>query len=88
MGPDQKYFAFKQLDPEWLKTYMPLSYDQQPEESWEEIAIDGKIYAVPKAKATFTAYNVVAVRQDLIDEYDLTVPDLRLWRRLTGRGRI
>ncbi len=67
--------AFKQLDPEWLKTYMPLSYDQQPEESWEEIAIDGKIYAVPKAKATFTAYNVVAVRQDLIDEYDLTVPD-------------
>lgn len=67
--------AFKELDPEWLKTNMPLSYDQQPAESWEEIAIDGKIYAVPKAKSTFTAYNVVAVRQDLIDQYNLTTPD-------------
>lgn len=67
--------AFKELDPEWLKTYMPLSYEQQPAESWEEIAIDGKIYAVPKAKSTFTAYNVVAVRQDLIEKYNLTEPD-------------
>lgn len=67
--------AFKLLDADWLKTYMPLSYDQQPEESWDEIAISGNIYAVPKSKATFTAYNEVAVRQDLIDEYGLTTPD-------------
>lgn len=67
--------AFKALETEWLKTYMPLSYDQQPAESWDEISIDGTIYAVPKSKATFTAYNVVAARQDLIDQYKLTVPD-------------
>lgn len=67
--------AFKVLEPEWLQTYMPLSYDQQPEESWDEISINGVIYAVPKSKATFTAYNIVAVRQDLIDQYNLTVPD-------------
>lgn len=67
--------AFKELDREWLKTYMPLSYSQQPEESWDEISINGAIYAVPKSKATFTAYNQVAVRQDLIDQYSLTVPD-------------
>lgn len=67
--------AFKVLDKEWLQTYMPLSYEQQPEESWDEISINGVIYAVPKSKATFTAYNVVAARQDLIDQYNLTVPD-------------
>ena len=67
--------AFKVLEPEWLQTYMPLSYEQQPAESWDEISIDGTIYAVPKSKATFTAYNVVAARQDLIDQYKLTVPD-------------
>lgn len=67
--------AFKELDQEFLQTYMPVSYEQQPQESWDEIAISGKIYAVPKSKATFTAYNIVAVRQDLIDAYGLTVPD-------------
>lgn len=67
--------AFKELDSEWLKKYMPLSYELQPKESWDEISIDGKIYAVPKAKSTFTAYNVVAARQDLIDKYGLTKPD-------------
>ena len=67
--------AFKILDRDWLKQYMPLSYDQQPDESWDEISINNTIYAVPKSKATFTAYNQVAVRQDLIDKYNLTVPD-------------
>lgn len=67
--------AFKELDKDWLETYMPLSYSQQPQESWDEIAISGKIYAVPKSKSTFTAYQQAIVRQDLIDEYGLTVPD-------------
>lgn len=67
--------AFKELDQEWLKKYMPLSYEQQPAQSWDEIAISGKVYAVPKSKSTFTSYNVVAVRQDLIDKYGLTTPD-------------
>lgn len=67
--------AFKALDLDWLKQYMPLSFEQQPAESWDEISINNTIYAVPKSKATFTAYNQVAVRQDLIDQYGLTVPD-------------
>lgn len=67
--------AFKELTEDFLKEYMPYTYEQQPKESWSQISIDGKIYAVPKAKATFTAYKVVAVRQDLIDKYNLTVPD-------------
>lgn len=67
--------AFLELNDDFLKQYMPYTYEQQPEESWDQISIDGKIFAVPKAKSTFTAYNIVAVRQDLIDKYQLTVPD-------------
>ena len=67
--------AFLELTDDFLKQYMPYSYEQQPKESWDQISIDGKIYAVPKAKSTFTSYNIVAVRQDLIDKYGLTVPD-------------
>lgn len=67
--------AFWELTDEFLKENMPYTYEQQPKESWDQISIDGKIYAVPKAKATFTAYNITAVRQDLIDKYGLTVPN-------------
>jgi putative aldouronate transport system substrate-binding protein len=67
--------AFVELTDEFLKQNMPYTQEQQPKESWNQISIDGKIYAVPKAKAAFTAYNITAVRQDLIDKYKLTVPD-------------
>lgn len=67
--------AFMELTDDFLKEYMPYTYEEQPQDSWDQISIDGKIYAVPKAKATFTGYNIVAVRQDLIDQYNLTTPD-------------
>ena len=67
--------AFKKLDDEFIKTYLPYSYAELPEEAWKEIAINGDVYAVPKGKATFTAYNGAVVRKDLIDKYSLTTPD-------------
>lgn len=72
---EQKAGAFKKLSTDFLKKYLPNSYALQPAESWNEIAINGDIYAVPKAKASFTGYSIVAVRQDLIDKYNLTKPD-------------
>ena len=67
--------AFLELTKEFLEENMPETYKEQPKESWEQISINGKIYAVPKAKATFTGYNIAIVRQDLIEKYKLTVPD-------------
>lgn len=67
--------AFKLLDNDFITKYMPNTKAELPEQAWKEIAIKGDIYAVPKGKATFTAYNAAAVRQDLIDKYSLTVPD-------------
>lgn len=61
--------AFLELTPEWLEQYMPISYPQQPAESWDQISIDGKIFAVPKSNAAFNGYNFVCVRQDLMEKY-------------------
>lgn len=60
--------AFMELTPEFLQTYMPYSYEQQAPESWEQISISGKIYAVPKNFSTFTNYNVMVVRKDLLEK--------------------
>lgn len=66
--------AFLELTPEFLERNMPYTYAEQPQESWQQIAISNKVYAVPKGKALFNSYNFVMVRQDLIDQYKLTVP--------------
>lgn len=61
--------AFMELTPEWLETNMPYSYPQQPEESWDQIAIGDKIYAIPRSGAFFNGYMFVAVRSDMMDKY-------------------
>ncbi|MBE5960546.1 MAG: extracellular solute-binding protein [Lachnospiraceae bacterium] len=60
--------AFLELTPDFLKTYLPYSYEQQAPESWNQISISGKIYAVPKNFSTFTNYNVIVVRSDLLEK--------------------
>lgn len=43
--------SFLTLEDEFLQKYMPLSYKYQPEESWGETTIQGKLVAVPSADA-------------------------------------
>lgn len=69
--------AFKELDREWIQKYMPLSYPIQASESWDQISISGKIYAVPSNSATFTGYNVITFRKDILDKYGIT--DINSW---------
>lgn len=64
--------AFLELTPEWLEKYMPYSYPVQASESWDQISISGKIYAIPKNSASFTSYNVMAFRKDILDKYNIT----------------
>lgn len=63
--------AFKELTPDFLQTYMPYSYEVQAPESWDQVSISGKIYAIPKNNAGFNNYNVVAIRSDLADKYGI-----------------
>ena len=63
--------AFLELTPQWLQTYLPYSYEQQAPESWTQAAISGKIFAIPKNNSTFTSYNVLVLRQDIADKYNI-----------------
>lgn len=63
--------AFKELTPEFLQTYLPYSYEQQAPESWDQVAISGKIYGIPKNFSTFTSYNVFVLRSDLAQKYNI-----------------
>ncbi len=69
--------AFKELTPEFLQTYMPFSYETQAPESWDQAMISGKIFAVPKNNAAFNTYNMMAVRKDILDKYNIT--DINSW---------
>ena len=72
--------AFKELTPEFLQTYMPHSYPIQAAESWDQVSISGKIYAIPKNNAGFNNDNVVAIRSDLADKYE--IGDINSWDSL------
>ena len=72
--------AFKELTPEFLQTYMPYSYPVQAAESWDQVSISGKIYAIPKNNAGFNNYNVIAVRSDLMDKYN--IEEINSWDSL------
>ncbi|MBQ5431355.1 MAG: ABC transporter substrate-binding protein [Lachnospiraceae bacterium] len=66
--------AFKELDKDFLKTYMPYTYDTLPSQAWDQISVGGKVYAAPKGKVSFTNYSMLAAREDLIEKYNLTKP--------------
>lgn len=63
--------AFRELTPEFLQKYLVYSYEDQPETSWQQASVDGKIYSVPKSYAEFNTYNMALFRQDLLDKYQI-----------------
>ncbi len=66
--------AFRALDMDFIQKYLPYTYAEQPDVSWEQAKIGDTIYAVPKGNATWGVYDFIVARQDLIDEYQLTEP--------------
>jgi hypothetical protein len=62
------------LDEAFLKTYMPYSLEQLPAVAWQQAKIGDKLFAVPKGNASFSNYDFVTARQDLIEKYNLPVP--------------
>ena len=61
--------AFKELDTSFLETYMPYSYPIQASTSWDQVAISGKVFCVPRNCAEFNNYNLIAMRSDLMEKY-------------------
>jgi ABC-type glycerol-3-phosphate transport system substrate-binding protein len=63
--------AFKELTMDWVNRYMPLTARSQAVESWEQVSIGGKVFAVPQNDINFAAYKYIAVRDDLREKYGL-----------------
>lgn len=67
--------GFKELTTDFLEKYLPYSYPQQAPISWEQVAVGGKIYTIPKNNSSFNTYNVIAIRTDLLGKYGITTID-------------
>lgn len=63
--------AFLELKPDFLQKYLPFSYNDMPATAWDQASISGKIYAVPRSAAEFNTYNMILVRQDLLEKYGI-----------------
>lgn len=63
--------AFKELTMDWISKYMPLSAKSQAPQSWEQISIGGKIFAVPQNNVNTANYKYIAVRDDLRKKYGI-----------------
>lgn len=63
--------GFLELTDEMLKTYAPLSYASISKGQWAETKIDGKCYMVPFTKRRVNNYNMILLRGDLREKYNI-----------------
>jgi len=54
-----------------IETYMPLTFQNQPEETYRQAMIDGKMYMIPNYQEEFADYKLALVRGDLREKYGL-----------------
>ena len=69
--------AFKELTMDWIKEWMPQTYISQVPASWEQISLDGKIFAVPRNAAGFEFKDLLMIREDLREKHNL--PAINSW---------
>lgn len=62
--------SFHELDEEFIKTNMPMTYANQKAESWGQTTINGKCVGVP-CNMMVPNYKYVGIRQDLADKYGI-----------------
>lgn len=68
--------SFFELDDEFIKTNMPMTYANQKAESWGQTTISGNCVGVP-CNMMVPNYKYVGIRQDLADKHG--IPALSSW---------
>jgi len=61
--------AFYELSEDFLSQYMPVTYQDLPAVAWQQISVNGKIYAVPRSDASLYGLRGVMVRDDIMEKY-------------------
>lgn len=63
--------SYYELDEDFIKTNMPMTYANQKAESWGQTTINGVCVGVP-CNMMVPNYKYVAIRQDLAEKYGIT----------------
>jgi putative aldouronate transport system substrate-binding protein len=66
--------AFREVTPDILQKYMPLTWKSQDKISFDQALLDGKSYFVPKNESSFSGYYLAVIRGDLREKYGLPKP--------------
>lgn len=74
--------AFKALDEEFLKTYMPKTYEAMPANAWAEIKVGGTIYTVPRNYSEVIVPQIILTRQGWLDKTGFKAEDIDSWDKL------
>ena len=63
--------AFKELTEEFRNTYMPVTMKEEDPVAWKQVAINGKVYAVPRNESDFDVSYGVVLRGELRKKYNI-----------------
>lgn len=63
--------AYVELTEDFLKSYMPKTWENTPEAAWKQTAIDGKLYAVPRNQTEIQSFGGFLVRKDMMEKYGI-----------------
>ena len=59
--------AFVELTEDFVRKYMPLSWEYTPETVWDQARISGKVYALPRTFTDNSSYGAVLIRDDILE---------------------
>lgn len=68
--------GFKELTPEFLQKYMPVTWDTLPDAAWKETYINKKIYMIPRNTATIAPDRGPTINMDVANKYGFTADDI------------
>ena len=74
--------AFKPIDEEFLKTYMPKTYEAMPAFARAEVKVGGTIYTVPRDYSEVVVPQLILTRQCWLDEAGFKAEDITSWDKL------
>jgi putative aldouronate transport system substrate-binding protein len=63
--------AFLELTDDFRNKYMPQTMKNEAADAWKEVAVKGKIFAVPRNQADFDSMGALAIRKDLREKYGI-----------------
>lgn len=71
--------GFRELDMDFIQTYLPQTYGVLPESAWEETHINGKIYMVPRNTASIFPDRGPVIDMDVAEKYGYTADSFHTW---------